>query len=157
MILLPSESPSGKCANLHTVAANNNRDHTPRSLYYYLFFRCVYRVFFFAHIPFMVNRAFQHSASRVVATTSPPLFQRTAPIAHSFSEGFTQNDLNILVTAPFCCDRKTRAASAQSFTLLQQATMEDMRHDHSIIFVSATTVTCAPWYILSACLWKHTC
>ena len=114
--------------------------------------RCVKRVFFFAHIPFMVNRAFQHNASRVVVTTSPPFFQRTTPIAHSFCEGFTQHDLNILVAAPFCCDRKARAASAQSFTLWQQATIEIMRHDHSSIFVSATTVTCAPWFILSACL-----
>ena len=31
-ILLRSESPSGKCAKLHTVAASNNRDHTTRSL-----------------------------------------------------------------------------------------------------------------------------
>jgi len=27
--LLRSESPSGMCAKLHTVAASNNRDHTP--------------------------------------------------------------------------------------------------------------------------------
>jgi len=31
----------------------------------------------------------------------------------------------------FCCDRKARAASAQSFTLWQQATMEIMRRNHS--------------------------
>jgi len=30
--LLGSESQSGKCAKLHTVAASNNRDHEPQSL-----------------------------------------------------------------------------------------------------------------------------
>ena len=32
-----------------------------------------------------------------------------------------------------CCDRKTRAASPQSFALWQQATTEITCHDHSII------------------------
>ena len=36
-MVLRSESPSGKCAKLHTVAASNNRDHALRSLYYCLF------------------------------------------------------------------------------------------------------------------------
>jgi len=29
-LVLRSESPSGNCAKLHTVAASNNRDHAPR-------------------------------------------------------------------------------------------------------------------------------
>jgi len=33
--MLRSESPSGKCAKLHTVATSNNRDHTPWSLFAY--------------------------------------------------------------------------------------------------------------------------
>jgi len=37
LLLLRSEIPSGMCAKLHTVAAGNNRDHAPRSLYYCLF------------------------------------------------------------------------------------------------------------------------
>jgi len=36
----------------------------------------------------------------------------------------------------YCCDRKSRAASAQSFTLWQQATIEMTRLDHSIIACS---------------------
>jgi len=36
-ILLRSENLSGKCAKLHIVAAGNDRDHTPWSLYYCLF------------------------------------------------------------------------------------------------------------------------
>jgi len=35
VIVLRSESPSGKWAKLHTVAASNNRDHAPRSLFAY--------------------------------------------------------------------------------------------------------------------------
>jgi len=40
--LLRQESPSGMCAKLHTVAASNNRDHSPRSLYYCLFAPDIY-------------------------------------------------------------------------------------------------------------------
>ena len=40
--LLRSESPSGKCAKLHSVAASNNRDHTPCPLYYCLFAPHIY-------------------------------------------------------------------------------------------------------------------
>jgi len=32
-----TESPSGICTKLRSVAASNNRDHAPRSLYYCLF------------------------------------------------------------------------------------------------------------------------
>jgi len=42
--------------SLHTVAASNNRDHMPWTLYYCLFAPHV--VLFFAHIPFVVNRTF---------------------------------------------------------------------------------------------------
>ena len=64
------------------------------------------------------------------------LFQRTASIACSLCEGCTRHDLHILVTAPFCCDRKARAACARRFALWQQATMEITRRDHSIIACS---------------------
>jgi len=36
----------------------------------------------------------------------------------------------------YCCDRKARAASAQSFTLLKQATIDITRRDHSIVACS---------------------
>ena len=35
-----------------------------------------------------------------------------------------------------CCDRKARAACAQSFTLWQQATIDITYHDHSLIACS---------------------
>ena len=36
----------------------------------------------------------------------------------------------------YCCDRKSRAAYAQSFALSQQATIEFTCHDHSVIACS---------------------
>ena len=41
-ILLWSESPSSKCAKLHIVAASNNRDNIPWSLYYCMFTPHIY-------------------------------------------------------------------------------------------------------------------
>ena len=62
----------------------------------------------------------------------PSFLQRTPPIARSLCEGWTPHDLHILVTTPFCCDRKSRAAYAQNFALWQQALIEFTCHDHSI-------------------------
>jgi len=73
----------------------------------------------------------QRNANGEVATTSPPFHNETHRSHILFVKVFTQHDLHILVTAPFCCDRKARASSAQSFTLWQQATTEITCHDHS--------------------------
>jgi len=56
ILLLRSEIPNGKCAKLHTVAASNDRDHTPWSLYFTACSCHLYMVLFFAHFPFVVNR-----------------------------------------------------------------------------------------------------
>jgi len=92
-------------------------------------------VLIFAHIPFVVNRAFNATPEEWLQQ-HPLLVTRTAPIARSFCEGCTWHNLHILITAPFCCDRKARAACAQCFTLWQQATVEITRRDHSIIACS---------------------
>ena len=42
----------------------------------------------------------------------------------------------------YCCDQKTQAVFAQSFTLWQQATMDITCHDHSIIACSHHIYTC---------------
>jgi len=42
----------------------------------------------------------------------------------------------MLIEISLCCDRKSRAAYAQSFALWQQATIEFTCHDHSIIVCS---------------------
>jgi len=55
-VMLRSESPSSKREKLHTVAASNNRTHTPCSLYYCLFVSIW--LLFFAHIPFVVHHEF---------------------------------------------------------------------------------------------------
>ena len=71
------------------------------------------------------------NASGEVATSSPPFYNEPHRSQSSFCEGCTWHDVHILVITPFCCDRKARAACAQSFTLWQQATIEIMRHNHS--------------------------
>jgi len=58
--------------------------------------------------------------------------ERTVPIALSFCESSTWHHLHILVTVPLFCDWKARAASTQSFTLRQQATLGITRSAHSI-------------------------
>jgi len=63
------ESLSNMRAKLRTVAASNNRDHSIIACSHH-----IHVVFFFAHIPFVVNRAFQRNASGEVATTSPPFY-----------------------------------------------------------------------------------
>ena len=75
----------------------------------------------------------QRNTTREVATTSPRFYNEPH---RSLCEGWTPHDLHILVTAPFCCDRKSRAACAQSFAPWQQATIEITRRDHSIIVCS---------------------
>ena len=71
--LLRSESPSGMCAKLRTVAASNNRDRAPQSLNYCLFAPHTYIVVLSAH-PVCGESHIQRNASGEVAATSPPFF-----------------------------------------------------------------------------------
>ena len=116
------------------VAASNNRDHLPQLLYYCLFVPLIY----------------EHCSSRTFLSwwTSlqhqqrgcnniPSLLQRTAPIVCSYCNSSTWHNLHILVTAPFCCDRRAWAAYVQIFALWQQATIEITQRDHSIIACSS--------------------
>jgi len=75
--VLRSESPSGKCAKLHTVAASNNRDHPTKSLHYCLFVRRIW-VLLFTHIPFVVNRTFN-------TTPTERLQQKYVVVLETFS------------------------------------------------------------------------
>ena len=63
---------------------------------------------------------------------APSFLQWTAPIAHSFCGCCTWHHFHILVKAPLCCDWKAQAASMQSFTLWQQATIEIPHRTHSV-------------------------
>ena len=86
---------------------------------------------------------FQHNANWDNATTSPPFcnephlsfFMKLAP-----GTTFTSWSL----TAPLCCDCKAWAASAQSFTLWQQKTIEITRRAHSISACSRHLYICCP-------------
>ena len=88
-------------------------------------------VMFFLHIPFLVNHTINATPPERLQHI-PSFLQRTAPIARFLCEGWTRHDLHILVTAPFCCDRKSWGAYAQSFASWQQATIEFTCHDHSL-------------------------
>jgi len=78
----------------------------------------------------------------------PAFLQQTIPIAHSLCEGWTQHDLHILVTAPFCCDWKSRAACAQSFAPWQQATIE-------IMLAISLTIACLRYIYNGVILHAH--
>jgi len=137
LVMLRSEIPSGICAKLCTVAASNNRDHPMRSLYYCLFAPHVYFCSSRTSRSWWITQSTQHGVVR--CNNIPSFLQRTTPIARSLCEGWTPHDLRILVTAPFCCDRKSRVAYAQSFAPWQQAIIEITRRDHSIIACSRHT------------------
>jgi len=126
LTLLRSEIPSSMCAKLCTVAASNNRDHGSQSLLLLLART--------THIHFCSSRTSRSwwitqstQRHRRGCNNIPSFLQRTTPIARSLCEGWTRHVLHILVTAPFCFDRKSRAACAQSFAPRQQATIEIMR------------------------------
>ena len=129
-ILLRSESPSSMCAKLRTVAASNNRDHEPQSLLLLLVHATyIYCCSSRTSRSWWITRLTQRHPRG--CTIIPSFLQRSASIAHSFVKAAPGTAFHILVTAPFCCDRKAQAACAQSFALWQQATIEIMRHNLS--------------------------
>jgi len=107
------------------VAASNNRDHA-RNLSYC----CLLALHIWWCYSSRTSRSWwiTHSTQhyRRSCNNIPSFLQRTTPIARFLCEGWTRHDLHILVTTPFCCDRKSRAACAQSFTPWEQATTEIM-------------------------------
>ena len=150
MVLLRSEISSGMCAKLRTEAASNNRDHASQSLL--LLLAHATHIYFFilrAH-PIRGESHNQRNATGEVATTSPPFYE---PHRRSLCEGWTGHDLHILVTAPVCCDRKSRAACAQSYAPWQQATIEIMRRNLLLLLARATHIyryssrTSRSWWI----------
>jgi len=104
---------------------NIGRGYTPRPLYYCLFTPHICGVVLRTHSVCGETRI-QRNASREFATTSPPFYNEPHQSHVLLVMAFTQHDLRILVTAPFCCERKARVAGAQSFALWQI-----MRRDHS--------------------------
>jgi len=86
--VLRSESSSGMCAMLHTVAANNNRAHMPWSLYYSLFAPHIYIAVLRAH-PVRGESHNQRNATREVATLA--------------GNRFTAMVFNLFFTTPRIC------------------------------------------------------
>jgi len=74
LLLLRSESPSGKCAKRRTVVASNNKDHPTRSLYYCLFVPHIYIYIYMGVIlrahPVCGESHIQRNASGEAATLS---------------------------------------------------------------------------------------
>ena len=87
------------------------------------------------HILFVVNHTFNATPPERLQQ-HPLLFTTNHTDRTFFVWWLNSHNLHILVTAPFCCDRKFRAACVQSFALWQQATIEFTCHDHSIIACS---------------------
>ena len=71
--MLRSESSNGMCAKLRTVAASNNRDHAPQSLYYCLFAPHICGVVLRAHL-LCGESHIQRNASGEVTTTFPAFY-----------------------------------------------------------------------------------
>ena len=123
--LLRWENPSGMCAKLRTVAASNNRDQPRNRSYYCLLAMHVWWCYSSRTFrSWWITQSTQHH--RRSCNNIPSFLQRTTPTACSSCEGWTPHDFHILVTAPFCCDRKSLAGCAQSFAPWQQAAIEIM-------------------------------
>ena len=112
VLMLRSKWSSDKCAKLHSVAASNSRDFLTRSLYYCLFA---------PHLGLFVCCSSRTSRSWWIALSTQCRLR------------ICNNILSCLQwTAPLCCDWKAQAASAQNFTLWQQAKIEITGRAHSI-------------------------
>jgi len=124
-LVLQSKRSSSKCAELHTVAASNNRDHSTRSLYY-----CLFAPHIILCCSSHTSRSWRIAVSAQrqlrVCNNIPSILQWTS------CEGCTRHNLHIQVLAPLCYDWKTQAKSVRSFTLWQQATIEITCQAHSL-------------------------
>jgi len=121
------------CAKLRTVAASNNRVHALQSLYYCLFTPRI--VVLRAH-PFRAESHIQRNTNGEAATTSPPFHNEP----HRSHVLFVKTSHSTTFTSwsqhHFVAIGKAQVACVQSFALWQQATIEFMCRDHSIIACS---------------------
>jgi len=123
--VLRSEIPSSICAKLHTVAASNKRSCVAISLTIACLPSVYNGVIVHAH-PVCGESHNQRNTTGEVATTFPPFYNKPHRSHVLCVKAELGTTLHIMVTAPFCCDRKSRAAYAQSFAPWQQATTEIM-------------------------------
>jgi len=97
---------------------------------------------FFAHIPFVVNHIINTTPLERLQQHPPPFCNEPhrSQVLCVKAELRRLNNLHILVTASFCCDRKSRVACAQSFALRQQATTDIMRRNLSYYCLLASSI-----------------
>ena len=138
-VLLWLESLSGMCAKLHTVAARNNKDHMSWSLFYCLFMSHIYGCYS-SHISRLWWIARSTPRQPRGWNSSSSFLQQTASIACSFYEVSTWHDLHILVTAPFCCDQKARAACAQKLHTVAASNNRDHMPWSLLLLVHTTHI-----------------
>jgi len=85
------------------------------------------------------NEKEEGSKKRSITLWRLKLVQHCIQLTIAKNEKFSKAAVTFLVydrmfvNSYCCCDRKALAARAQSFALWQQATIEIMHHDHSII------------------------
>ena len=111
------ESQSGMCAKLRTVAASNNRDHAPQSLYYCLFAPHVCGVVLRAH-SVRGEPHIQRNASREVATTSPPFYNEPHRRLHTERPSHPGHNIILLRSesqSGMCAKLRTVAASNRDY------------------------------------------
>jgi len=91
----------------------------------------------------LTRKSYSDSKRCVANWKSNSILNRNSHSLHSLQVSICTNcnvEVIPLATSKFsernCCDRKSRATCAQSFALWQQATIEFMCHDHSIIACS---------------------
>jgi len=120
------------CAKLRTVAASNNRDHAPQSLYYCLFAPHICIIALLAH-PLHVESHIQRNAIGEVATISLPFYTNHTDRTF-FCEGFTHCDLhNISWSQHHFVAVGNPEGHVRKASHWQQATIEIMRRNQSII------------------------
>jgi len=70
--VLRSESASGMCSKLRTMAASNNRDHAPQSLLLLLARATYIMVLVFTHTLFVVNHTINATPPERLQQSPPP-------------------------------------------------------------------------------------
>jgi len=105
LILLQSEKPERKCASFalwqKATIEFTCHDHSIIACSCHIYIFCCSS---HTSLSWWITQSTQHNGRG--CNNTPSFLQRTAQIARSLCEGWTRHDLHILVTAPFCCDRK---------------------------------------------------
>jgi len=111
------------------------RDSMSQSLYYCLFAPHVYIAILRAH-PVRGESHIQRNATGEVATTSPPFNNEPHCLDVLFVKAAPGTTFHILVTAPFCCDRKIPNGMCAKLSTV--ATSNNRDHAPQLLFAYAS-------------------